>query len=77
MLELTPKQHLREHVCWILTCVHLHKRNVAFLNDISHKMIPDVDMLGSSMMNLILCQMNSTLSVTPQVHLVLLNTRIT
>ena len=76
MLKLATCHHLSQYFCWILIRVHLHERNITFLYDIPHKMISDVDMLGTSMMNLILHQVNRTLTVAPQVHVLLVNPQI-
>ena len=55
MLELDPRDNLRQHISWVVWSANLAKRNLSFFNDLSHKVKTNINMFRSTMVDLVLC----------------------
>ncbi|KAM7481524.1 hypothetical protein LguiB_006107 [Lonicera macranthoides] len=77
MLKLGQRNNLCQHICRIIFGAYLNQIYHTVFNNFPNEVISDINMLGSSMMNLILRQVNCTLTVTVHHHFFRLQTKIT
>src|ERR1044072_4209839 len=75
MLELVTGDGLGQHVRCIFRCVNLQKHNTLGHQQLPDLVEPHINMLGSSMIHLIVYQINRTLTITMHPDSTLLNTQ--
>ena len=76
VLELVCRYRLRQHISCILWSVNLLKNNFSCNSQLPYLMESNINMLCPSMINLMLCQVNGTLTVTMQLNSSLVQTKL-
>ena len=76
VLKLDPCNHLCKHICRVICSSDFLEYNIPFIDDFPNKMKSNIDVLGATMMNLVLCQTNGTLVVAENLHVLLNNIQI-
>lgn len=64
MFELGMWWWLRLHISWIVCSTNLQDLNINIFNNVSNKMIPDINMLRPLMRHVIFSQVYNTLTIT-------------
>ena len=76
MLEPSNREWFGKHLCEIIQCMNFLHHNLSLCSNIPNKMILDTDIFGLEMINIILDQMNYTLTIREHNGSTLSNTKL-